>query len=318
MRRRFMSPLLCTLLVACGPLTDEKSTEKVIYGKDGQALPDSQVNSSTVNWRLMSSQNQGDLAFKSVGSWSGSCSATLVAPPGMSAQAIANNKAYILTNGHCIKVDPSAVLVEKSSFGTFTLNMYKDAPSGTRTSIGASLIKYSTMRGTDFALIQLSKTYGEIAALGYQAIALVSTKPASGTPIINIGIPQSGISSQNRYLRRSDCQLEERVVLQEGNFQFTSAIRNRCSVIGGSSGSPLLTQDADGTLTFVAILNTGTSYQSTLQPCAMNNPCEIDSTTGKKATQTYNYGQDIYALAGCFNSEGLFDLNRPSCSIPKP
>lgn len=236
------------------------------------------------------------------------CSGSFVKFKGASPDALG----LILTNGHCTgggvfgggMPQPGEVFYRKAqSFSVSLLRQDGSRLAGLR----ATSIVYGTMTDTDLAILQLNQTYRQIeTATGVQPLVIADQLPQPGTMI---DIPSG-------YWKRTySCQIESLVhVLKEGNWTFTNSIRYSpvgCEVIGGTSGSPIL---SPVTGEVIAINNTGNESGKT---CTVNNPCEVDPSGNVTVIKGRGYGQQTYTLYSCLNAKAEFDLDTPGCVLPK-
>ncbi|MCB0385493.1 MAG: trypsin-like peptidase domain-containing protein, partial [Bdellovibrionales bacterium] len=284
-----------------------------IFDQDGQRLPDREVNSGRVAWELLSIRQHGEfgaMGLLSAGFFGGGCSATLIDNGGPD-----QSPAYIVTNGHCLMngyPQPGEFIVDRAPARgmSFTARYFRDA-GGERETIQVARVEYATMTGTDMALMRLAATRGEVARRGLRGFPIARHAPALGEAVVNVGIPQSGV--RDRYLRRSRCEILEQVDLEEGGWEFTGSFRNKCSVVGGSSGSSLVSS-ASGEV--VALINTGVS-DSTPTPCRTNHPCEVTKGGSRSSRPEFNYAQRVHELASCFDGQGVFRINDPQCRLQR-
>jgi hypothetical protein len=90
----------------------------------------------------------------------------------------------------------------------------------------------------------------------------------------------------------------------------------RCSVVGGMSGSPLVSLRSNQV---VAIANTGVDDDALTKPeCSLNRPCEVSSDGSIATFPKENYAQQVSNIPSCFDRKGIFDLKLPSCNLEKP
>ena len=89
-----------------GEIAGSQESERAIFDKEGNPMPDNQVNSADVDWEILKNADGKNDRWKSAGQivpgdGKGSCSITLVEPPGGCTLNPAR-KALALTNGHCV------------------------------------------------------------------------------------------------------------------------------------------------------------------------------------------------------------------------
>jgi V8-like Glu-specific endopeptidase len=232
-----------------------------------------------------------------------SCSASVIRLEGASD----SDKAWVLTNGHCVGssfIDPGVVKTNTSVFRTMKV-FNTDASRSVR--LTARKLLYATMTKTDLALYQLDKTFSELLQdHSIDALTLSSTEPSVGTPIQVV----SGY-----WKRGYSCEVEAIVPrLQEHHWEMEQSVRYSrpgCEIIGGTSGSPVIKA---GTREVVAVNNTANDDGG---KCTMNNPCEVDSAGKKTAVKGYSYAQQTAWVYTCLNSKREIDLNTSGCKLPK-
>lgn len=282
-----------------------------IFDWEGNRLPDSEANSSRVAWEILSIKNHpewGAMGLLSQSSFQGGCSATYIDVGGSE-----RSPAYIITNGHCLMnqmpgPDEYWVDIAPARGLHFTARYFVDA-SNNRVSLSVERVEYATMTGTDLALMRLRSRVGELTSLGIKGFPLSADLPQVGEQVANVGIPQDRI--RFRYLRKSECQILGFVDLIEGAWSFKGSMRNQCSVLGGSSGSALVSLR---TKKIVALINTGVDDNIRV-PCFENHPCEVDSHGNKSSHPEFNYAQKIQGLTSCFDDEGVFRLESRGCAL---
>jgi V8-like Glu-specific endopeptidase len=229
------------------------------------------------------------------------CSGSLVRLPS-SAPA---DKALVLTNGHCVELmKPGQVIVNRSVTRSFSL--LNGSGSKIATLTGTKLV-YATMTGTDAALYQLNKTYGEIQQqYGSRALELSASHPVARTEIRVV----SGY-----WKRIYSCQIDGFVnTLKEADWTWRDSLRytSSCNTIGGTSGSPII-DNVSGKV--VGVNNTGNESGGR---CTMNNPCEVDAAGNVTVHKGINYGQQTFDFVSCFSSGTTLNLSLPGCKVAKP
>jgi hypothetical protein len=171
----------------------------------------------------------------------------------------------------------------------------------------SEMILYATMTNTDMALLELTQSYADIKAqTGVDALRITTARPIEGT---KIEIP-SGY-----WNRTYSCSIEAFIPqLREDGWTFTDSIRyspSGCEVIGGTSGSPIV-EASSGVV--IGINNTGNESGDR---CTMNNPCEVDQSGRISVIKGRGYGQQVYQLTTCLDSQAQLDLAVPGCLLPK-
>lgn len=309
--------LVLEFLLACGsdggsnaPIDDcpprQLATNQAIFDCAGGRLADAQADSEEVAWIELDAER--DRQYNAVGRF-GSCSGVFIAPKG----AEENSPAYILSNGHCIGplLPPKSALFDIKTPNTMTFNLFVGT-SQERLLIASKIVRYASMVDTDLAIVELDSSFGALVASGINPLQLAEKRPKTGDPVINIGIPAAGIASDRLGLRGSVCSYLDTVALREGPYTFSSSIRVQCSVLGGSSGSPIILQ---GTGQIAALINTTpVDMDAFKEDCEINRPCEVDST-GTVLRSQYNYAQDVVSLTKCFDSKASFDRGQAACDL---
>lgn len=288
-------------------LKQEQFGLTAIYDEEGNKISDTQVNSELVNWTILTAQTHSQ--YSGVGRY-GSCSATLIETGGSN-----DAPAYVLTNGHCVGaglLSAKGVTIDQTANSTKKMyfNYYLENDSEDFLVINNKTIKFASMDGTDVAVVELDASLAELKSQGVTAFKLSSTKPSLCTQARNVGVPLSGV--QQPGLRFSDCFIGDEVSLHEGEYRFVESIRHRCSIVGGSSGSPIFKRDDNS---IIGVVNTAVNDNTRVQDdCTLNKPCEVSSTGEKSIESNENYGQYVDFLVGCF-AQGIFNLNLDTCGI---
>lgn len=226
-------------------------------------------------------------------------------------------KAYLLTNGHCINMGktqisnlkmpaPGEVIVDVPS--SEAVDLLSDDG---KISIGRIVTKrllYATMTKTDLALYRLGKTIKELRTeYGIKPLVLSDRPAATGTPIAIL----SG------YWRRGfTCSIEAYIEkLKEADWIFVDSLRysrEGCDVVGGTSGAPIISVTSGEV---VGVNNTSNKDGGT---CTLNNPCEESSNGSISVYHKRGYGQHVDWIYSCLSPSGEIDLKINGCSLPKP
>lgn len=315
MRKTWMQKTLLASL-GLGLALGSNLAQAAIYDRYGSKLPDTDVNSPDVNWELLSAET--GRTYNGIGSLENSgmgfCTAFLVDTSGDG-----NAPAYAMTNGHCYDIpafpDAKEIVINKSSTMVFKLNYFVNAETRVRP-VPVRRVVYATMNGTDIAILELNTTFKQLVSEGFTPLKLDSIPPSMGEPVEVVGVPVGGVEPSRSFLHRAVCDVGATVNLREDIYQLQTSIRNRCSVVGGMSGSPMISRRSNRV---VAIINTAVNDEALSQPeCSMNRPCEI-SSEGRIATfPDENYAQRVSAVPSCFDRKGIFNLHLPSCQLEKP
>jgi V8-like Glu-specific endopeptidase len=233
--------------------------------------------------------------------------------------------AYVVTNAHCIDLidrlmGSNEIIVNRPLFSsgrsvpalTYTPN-YFVRPEQNRRTYRIKKILYATMKNSDIAVLELPITQGELIRSGVAPITIARSVSSPGTPIEVVGIPGEVLAADRQYLHRAVCNLGPTVRVKEGDYTWPQALRNRCSVVGGMSGSPMMSGGQA-----IGIINTGGGSDDLHNLCSLNNPCEVAANGRPETTTNENYGQPLDRLPSCFTAQGIFSLAQPGCRLEKP
>ena len=282
-----------------------------IYDRSGRKIPDVDVNSDEVNWQILSSSRGKkyngvglvDLRF-------GVCTGFLITTGARNPTA----PAYVITNGHCQGGSsglpkPQDILVNQPSQTNFIVNYFHDFKS-VRLSLPVRRMVYGTMKNNDIAILELATTQQQVLKAGIIPLR-ISAKPAvSGEPIIVVGIPSQGVNDPLNFLHLASCQAGETIHLKEGVYDWNRSVRHRCSIVGGMSGSPMISRTTNQV---IGIVNTGVDDTAAgLPECSLNLPCEILRNGKIQTFPEQNYGQLIDRIPACFDLRGIFNLHQSS------
>jgi Trypsin-like peptidase domain len=301
------------LTIGIGTAAADLSVNAAIFDRSGRKIPDREVNSARVNWQMLSTA--AGRRYNGVGlieASSGICTGFLFST-GVRPKA----PAYVLTNGHCqgtARKLPSnrEIIVNRPTKTQFTVNYFHDFKAD-RLTIPVKRLVYGTMKNTDIAILELSKTQQELIAAGIVPLQLAASPPAIGEPAIVIGVPSEGVKDELNFLHAVTCRTGELANVKEDVYNWQKSLRHRCSIVGGMSGSPMISLKTNRV---VGIINTGVNDNATKQPqCSINRPCEVDRHGSIQTFPQENYGQLVDRIPSCFNPQGVFDLDRASCQL---
>lgn len=305
------------LVLSLGSCLVTSLVNAAIYDRKGQKIPDREVNSDRVNWQMLSVA--ASRKYNGVGSVDvdyGVCTGFLIATE----EQHPKSPAYVVTNGHCqgsaSKLpSPKDILVNRPTKTNFIVNYFHDFKAD-RLTIPVKRMVYGTMKNNDIAILELTKTQQELAKAGITSLK-ISRQPASlGEPAIVVGIPSQGMKDTLSFLHATTCQVGETVQIKEDMYVWNRSIRHHCSIVGGMSGSPMISLK---TRRVVGIINTGVNDSAAKQPpCSLNRPCEIRKNGRIETLAHENYGQLVHQIPTCFNRYGVFDLRTPGCNLEKP
>jgi V8-like Glu-specific endopeptidase len=288
-----------------------------IYDRKGHKIPDREVNSDRVNWQMLSVA--ASRKYNGIGSVDvdyGVCTGFSIATEGQHPNA----PAYVVTNGHCQGTasklpSPKDILVDRPTKTNFIVNYFHDFKA-TRLTIPVRRMVYGTMKNNDIAILELTKTQQDLAKAGIIPLRIASQPASLGEPVIVVGIPSQGMKDSRSFLHATTCQTGETVQLKEDVYNWNRSIRHHCSIVGGMSGSPMISLK---TRRVVGIINTGVNDNAAKQPqCSLNRPCEIRKNGRIETLAHENYGQLVHQIPTCFDRQGVFDLRTPGCNLEKP
>ncbi|WP_439564009.1 trypsin-like serine peptidase [Microcella sp.] len=227
--------------------------------------------------------------------------------------------AYVLTNGHCTGDvgRPAQVTTIGIDWGGTAEFLLADGYTSAF-SVEVVELSYSTMRHTDTAIVRLDATLGELTERGIRAVPLTDTEPTPGSAVVNVGVPVQDLAPEEWVLRRGDCTLGEQRTLIEFQWLWFGAWQNDCpGIIQGSSGSPLLSVDANGEPTaIVGMINTTTlgTLADRGGECWLNRPCEVLPGGVERLVDT-SYAVSVAGVGACFDAAGEFSL-AGDCPLP--
>jgi V8-like Glu-specific endopeptidase len=310
------TPLLLTISGA-GYLPGDPANA-VIFNRSGNKIPDREVNSDRVNWQMLSTAK--GRKYNGVGIVDADRGEGICTGFSISMGANLNAPAYVLTNGHCQGVfnkspKQQGVLVNRSTETRFIINYFHDFKPA-RLSIPVKRMVYGTMKNNDLAILELTITQRELSKLGITPLQIAPTPPTLGEPIIVVGIPLQGVKNGRNFLHSTTCKIGKIANVKEDIYNWQRSIRNRCSIVGGMSGSPMISLKTNRV---IGIINTGVDDNAAKQrQCSLNRPCEI---VNNKLVQTFpheNYGQLVDRIPTCFDRHGVFDLSQSTCQLERP
>jgi V8-like Glu-specific endopeptidase len=310
---------LCTLIlmtVAGGRYLRGDAVNAAIFDRSGQKIPDREVNSDRVNWQLLSTAT--DRKYNGVGVINanyGVCTGFAI-----STGANPTAPAYVLTNGHCqgsfSKLpNEREIIVNRSTKTEFIVNYFHDFKPE-RLTIPVKRMVYGTMKNNDIAILELTLTQGELTKAGITPLRISPKPPALGEPLVVVGVPSEGVSDELNYLHSATCRIGAMANVKEDIYNWQRSIRHQCSIVGGMSGSPMISLKTN---LVVGIINTGVNDSASKQPqCSLNRPCEVVKNNLVQTFPQENYGQLVDRIPACFDRYGIFNLDRSSCQLERP
>ena len=221
--------------------------------------------------------------------------------------------AYFVTSGRCAEAWlPNDVILNRPNGDlTVVFDNFHDAPSGGESFV-SKRTAFASSTGWDIAIVELEATYGDLLDWGYIPLELAHSDPQIGETILIAGAPSPRQEAPEvAFIRTSTCQLGPQVDLVESNWHFYGSYRTECRDIGrGSSGSPVISL-ASGEV--IGVINTSTAG-SPDENCRINRPCEVGDP-GTKVYENASYAVPVFGIGGCFDGQGIFDINLPACPL---
>ncbi|WP_236603836.1 trypsin-like serine peptidase [Sandaracinus amylolyticus] len=235
-----------------------------------------------------------------------SCTATLLDVGGDD-----DAPAYALTAGHCTLWWENHRSFEDRALdepGEVVFRFFTDTVDA-QESVAVEIASFSSMRGTDLAVLALDTTVGALREAGIEGLSLASALPATGSAITNVGAPLATTDDPEEHLRLGRCALGERTSIVEFEWLWPDTVAHDCPEIRtGSSGSPLL--DASGAI-FAVVNTTGEERPHAL--CHLGRPCELE-TSGPATYDGVSYAIPVAGLGACF-ADGALDLGAAGCPL---
>lgn len=303
-------------IFSCGYWLNPIVVDAAIFDRSGRKIPDREVNSDRVNWQMLSTatgRKYNGIGLIDVGY--GFCTGFLFTT-GVHPTA----PAYVLTNGHCQGSAgrlPSEreIMVNRSTKTKFIVNYFYDFKLD-RLAIRVKRMVYGTMKNNDIAILELTKNQQELTRAGIVPLQIASKPAALNEPLIVVGVPSEGVKDELNFLHSTTCKTGELASVKEDVYQWRRSIRHRCSIIGGMSGSPMISLKTNRV---VGIINTGVNDSATKQPqCSINRPCEVGKNGSIQTFPRENYGQLVDRIPGCFDRQGIFNLAQSTCQLEQP
>jgi uncharacterized protein (TIGR03437 family) len=253
-------------------------------------------------------------AFAGVGQFRGplTCTGSLIDPSGSGAT---DSKAWLLTAGHCISLEPYGVIRNQPLTAQVTFNFFVDTPPANRVAVRTRATGWATMKGIDLALVELDATLGDLSAQGIRPLRLARSATEAGRAVFWTGVSGSPIPPELQFVRLGRCTLGADVQLLEGSWIWNADLSNNCpDLYAGASGSPLF--DA-GTSEIIGVISTSTLLNFEKGPdydCQVNRPCVIRRGVTAMQRDT-SYAADVQGVLQCFDQTNALDLQRPGCLL---
>lgn len=225
----------------------------------------------------------------------------------------ASAPAYAVTNGHCTGWWDSHAVFEAQDVGMpahVIFNYFVDSLTEQQR-VPVLSVAYSTMSGTDLAVMELDATVGELKKAGLHPVQVADDVPPAGAAIKWVGAPLPTENEPVEYLRRGECTLGGTYPLIEFDWYWRAGLETNCAdVASGASGSPLL--NASGRA--FALVNTMVEEPAD-GSCYLGQPCAILPSGVRRLAQRV-YAMPIVDLPDCF-AHGVIRLDLPSCTFER-
>lgn len=214
-------------------------------------------------------------------------------------QGHASGPGYLLTSGHCAFFKFGSARINLPINANVTFRYFHDEPERHRT-YAISTIRWSSLVGTDLALLEIDASLMTLIQSGINPLRLASQYHQESQDVINVGAP-TGMSE--RGLRLSVCSEQSAGTFIDQPGVFPLAMRNKCDLRAGSSGSPMLNRRTNEI--------TGIVSQITSDRAPTSEDC-LDASLCNHDRFNYSYSPDF--LQSCFIS-GVFTPDQPNCSL---
>ncbi|MDH0733446.1 serine protease [Pseudomonas sichuanensis] len=229
------------------------------------------------------------------------CIATLIDTTG--GRHVPENPLYAVTSGHCIDQRHGVIVRDGSIDAKVTFNYFVDTPDQ-RWTLPVKHVLWSSMQGTDLALLQLDGTQGQALEANITPVPM-GHPPAPGSTVQVIGES----SEPDQGLRLSRCEDQQEKVAVVYPWVWRNARRNDCEGMAeGASGSPVI-EPASGRL--VGIVNSTAQERQGNVTCSLEHPCQAD---GQPLPAPRNFAMPVSRLLGCF-TQGRADLSQDGCEL---
>ncbi len=251
-------------------------------------------------------------AVRLSGSVSMECSANVVRFTGVSP------KLFLSTNGHCIPYLLNSTLSARSSLLVIENLLFSNREgrrSSTTVSIyneenllietRATVIHFATMYHSDVALIELSLTEEEARAKKIRVLEVAQEEPRVGEEVDIL----SGFWGES--LRCRVDRTEVHVLEDIYEWPRTISLTKQCPIRPGFSGSAIISKSSG------QIIGVANSIALEGKPCQLNSPCEKTQAGLLVYKHNMAYGQRLQDFYGCFDEDGNFNLNLPSCVLER-
>jgi hypothetical protein len=192
----------------------------------------------------------------------------------------ATGPAYVLTSGHCASKRNGLIVQDEPLVASIHFNFFADTPDR-RPSFTVRRIVWSSVQGSDLALLELDASLAEVMAQDIQPLAIGSALE-DGSAVLMVGEP----TATDEGLKLSACSEHSLPWLMESPWLWRNLKRNDCQGAGkGASGSPILERSSNKV---ISVLNSEADDELVAIPAQR--------------------------LLGCFEG-GKANLDLPSCAL---
>jgi hypothetical protein len=331
--------------VKCGQLRNEVKVKTPIIillssilwnfgnAKADEAVTGLETSPTEDSWPVLRADDGDNHKYKGVATFDSggyNCTSFLLQPP-VSCRLFSNQKAIMLTNGHCTKSldpngvqrkslkdqrelklgDPQKVLKNKTASAiNFKFGDFSGAKPEEIVNAKSAKILYATMMQQDLAVIELDTTYGQLESQGVRGYSLASSSIPQN--ITTVGRPIKGVPANEHFQRKASCHIEKKVAIIEAEWSWPNSIATNCPAQSGASGSPMFNDRGE----VVGILNTGSTVPGPASSrCVTNSPCEVNNGDAQ-FIEGKAYGSEVGSINNCFDG-CTFNPLKQTCSLPK-
>lgn len=227
-----------------------------------------------------------------------SCSAVLLDTRNRQGQA--TGPAYLLTSGHCVLFEFGSSRTHLPMEARVTFHYFHDTPQRHRRYAVRSA-KWSSLVGTDLAVLEVDATLVSLIQAGINPLKLAPHLTRKSHDVLNVGAP--GGFTENG-LRLSVCDEQTAGTFIDHPGVFPLAMRNRCDLHAGSSGSPMLDRRTNEITGIVSKVGTSRDTPTAIG-CERSSSCQA---------ARFNYTYAAHFLHHCF-IDGIFTSNGAGCSL---
>ncbi len=260
---------------------------------------------------VKSSEKKFDKKLYSIGQFEGpmTCTATFIQTPNQNL----DSPAYVITNGHCVNYnfEDNPIYIDTPLDANVIFKKLSDISENNHLRYSCKRILYSTMKGTDLAIVELNHTNRELINAGLTPIPIADAIPNSGEKIFAYGYPLA--FNPNTLRVSTGIQGQKFNVAEFIWLWFDFYSNNMKNVSSGSSGSPVFSSLQKGVWGLI-----NTTSTDGVGDCELGSPCEFTQNKIPYTQPNTNYVLDVTYLKQCFNDKGIFDANLQSCKLEKP